>query len=74
VLQLARSLKTWRLLDGYRGKPKADVPALASAIAAFSRMVAQLGDRLVEAEINPVFVLPDGHGVRAADGVVSQYD
>jgi acetate---CoA ligase (ADP-forming) len=25
---------------------------------------------LLEAEINPVFVLPQGQGVRAADGVV----
>ena len=33
-------------------------------------MAAQLGERLVEAEINPVFVLPQGQGVRAADGVV----
>jgi hypothetical protein len=33
-------------------------------------MAAQLGERLVEAEINPVFVLPQGRGVRAADGVV----
>jgi hypothetical protein len=32
--------------------------------------VAQLGERLVEAEINPVFVLPSGQGVRAADGVL----
>ena len=40
------------------------------AIVAFSRMAAQLGDRLVEAEINPVFVLSKRQGVRAADGVV----
>jgi succinyl-CoA synthetase beta subunit len=33
-------------------------------------MAAQLGERLVEAEINPLFVLPAGQGVRAADGVV----
>ena len=32
-------------------------------------MVSQLGDRLLEAEINPVFVLPVGQGVRAVDGV-----
>jgi succinyl-CoA synthetase beta subunit len=32
-------------------------------------MVAQLGDKLSEAEINPLFVLPDGQGVRAADGI-----
>ena len=43
---------------------------LVDAIVAFSQMAAQLGERLVEAEINPVFVLPQGQGVRAADGVV----
>jgi acetate---CoA ligase (ADP-forming) len=66
---MAHELKTWPLLDGFRGRPKADVEALVDAIVAFSRMVAQLGDRLVEAEINPIFVLPQGQGVRAADGV-----
>jgi len=70
ALAMARELKTWPLLDGFRGRPKADVDALADAIVAFSRMAAQLGDRLVEAEINPLFVLPRGAGVRAADGVV----
>ncbi|GLC94328.1 hypothetical protein Tamer19_37360 [Cupriavidus sp. TA19] len=62
-------LKTAPLLQGYRGRPKADVEALAEAIVAFSRMVATLGERLVEAEMNPVFVLPEGQGVVAADGV-----
>ena len=70
ALALARELKSWPLLDGYRGRPKADVDALADAIVAFSRMVASLGDRLVEAEINPIFVLPKGRGARAVDGVV----
>ena len=69
ALALVKSLKTWPLLDGYRGRPAADVAALVAAIVSFSNMVAQLGDRLVEAEINPLFVLTDGHGVRAADGV-----
>ena len=67
---MAMSLKTWPLLDGFRGRPKADVEALVGAIVAFSQMAAQLGDRLVEAEINPVFVLAQGQGVCAADGVV----
>ena len=70
ALDMARELKTWPLLDGFRGRPKADTEALVTTIVAFSQMVAQLGDRLVEAEINPVFVLPTGQGVRAADGVV----
>jgi acyl-CoA synthetase (NDP forming) len=74
ALAMAQALKSWPLLDGFRGRPKADVEALVTAIVAFSQMTAQLGERLVEAEINPVFVLPIvdgvGQGVRAADGVV----
>ncbi|WP_280192721.1 acetate--CoA ligase family protein [Delftia sp. PS-11] len=70
ALSMARQLKTWPLLDGFRGRPKADVQALADAIVAFSAMAAQLGERVTEAEINPVFVLPQGQGVRAADGVL----
>lgn len=70
ALALAHALKTWPLLDGFRGRPKADVEALVSAIVAFSQMAAQMGERLIEAEINPLFVLPQGQGVRAADGVV----
>ncbi len=62
-------LKTWPLLDGYRGTEKSDVEALVAAIVGFSRMVAQLGERLLVAEINPVIVLPAGQGVRAVDGV-----
>ncbi|MFS8978588.1 acetate--CoA ligase family protein [Cupriavidus necator] len=69
ALEMIGRLKTAPLLQGFRGRPKADVEALAEAIVAFSRMVATLGDRLVEAEMNPVFVLPEGQGVVAADGV-----
>ncbi|BDB28664.1 acetate--CoA ligase family protein (plasmid) [Cupriavidus sp. P-10] len=69
ALEMIGRLKTAPLLQGYRGRPKADVEALAEAIVAFSRMVATLGERLVEAEMNPVFVLPEGQGVVAADGV-----
>lgn len=70
ALAMARELKTWPLLDGFRGRPQADVAALIDAIVAFSAMAAQLGERVLEAEINPLFVLPAGQGVRAADGVL----
>jgi len=62
-------LKVARVLAGFRGAPPADVPALVDAVLAFSRMGEALGDRLLEAEINPLFVLPEGQGVRAADGL-----
>lgn len=69
ALELLRQLKLWPLLDGYRGRPKADVPALVAAVVGFARMAVALGPRLVEAEINPLLVLPQGRGVRAVDGL-----
>jgi acyl-CoA synthetase (NDP forming) len=69
ALAMVRGLKTHALLDGYRGRPRADIDALVDAVVAFSRLAGQLGDRLVTAEINPLFVLEAGQGVRAADGV-----
>ena len=63
-------LKTSGLLSGYRGAAKRDVPALVDAILAFAGMAEALGDGLLEAEVNPLFVLPDGQGVLAADGLV----
>jgi hypothetical protein len=62
-------LKTSALLKGYRGRPAADIDALIDAILAFSGMGLALGDALIEAEINPLFVLPKGQGVVAADGL-----
>jgi acyl-CoA synthetase (NDP forming) len=61
-------LKARKLLAGFRGAPPADVPALVDAVLAFAGLAESLGARLVEAEINPLFVLPKG--VRAADGLV----
>jgi acyl-CoA synthetase (NDP forming) len=69
ALAMIDELKTAPLLKGYRGRPKADVPALAMAIVQFSHLVQSLGPRLVEAEINPLFVLAEGLGVQAADGI-----
>ena len=62
-------MKSAPLLRGFRGRPPCDIDALARAIVAFSDMSLRLGERLIEAEINPLFVLPQGRGVRAADGL-----
>jgi acetate---CoA ligase (ADP-forming) len=68
--EMINELKTSALLKGFRGRPIADSEALADAILAFSNMIGAIGSELQEAEINPLFVLPQGRGVVAADGVV----
>jgi succinyl-CoA synthetase beta subunit len=70
VMTMLQELKSWPLLDGFRGRPKTDLKALTKAVVNFSVMAAQLGPRLIEAEINPLLVRPEGKGVVAADGVV----
>ncbi|WP_459208253.1 acetate--CoA ligase family protein [Pseudomonas sp. MLB6B] len=67
--EMLSELKTFALLDGFRGMPRADIDAAARCIAAFSDMAMQLGERLLEAEINPLLVRPEGKGVIALDGL-----
>lgn len=57
-------------LRGFRGKPAGDIQALTQAVMSFANMCDAFGPRLDEAEINPLFVLPNGKGVKAADGAV----
>lgn len=54
-----KKLKLWTLLQGYRGAPRADVAALVDAAVRFGDMILRTPD-LAEAEINPVFVRPEG--------------
>ncbi|MBV9581915.1 MAG: acetate--CoA ligase family protein, partial [Chloroflexi bacterium] len=63
-------LKSRVLLEGFRGQAPGDVEALVEAIERFGQMAVALGATLLEAEINPLFVLPRGQGVVAADGLV----
>ncbi len=67
---MLRGLKGFKLLDGYRGAPKADVAAAARAIAALGQAVLAGGGRLREVEINPLLVLPEGKGAVAVDALV----
>ena len=71
---MIRSLKGFPLLDGARGRPKADVAALASALSALSRFAAGAGDRLASVDVNPLLVLPEGQGAFAADAVIEIED
>jgi len=70
IAESIERLKIATVLNGYRGRPAADIEALIQAVLGFSQMCLALGDRLQDAEINPLFVRAEGRGVAAADGVV----
>ncbi|MGI9502230.1 MAG: acetate--CoA ligase family protein, partial [Geminicoccaceae bacterium] len=52
-------LSIGRLLDGYRGGPVADRPAIIDALLLLADYVIASEDKVVELEINPLFVLQD---------------
>ena len=55
ALEMLKSLKSFKLLNGYRGTEKCDIKALCQTIVAIS---------------NPLFVYPEGKGVGVADALI----
>ena len=70
ALGMINQVKGSRLLKGFRGAVPADVDALAEVLVRVSQMAAQLEGTLSELDINPLMVLPEGLGVKAADALV----
>jgi len=68
--EMIREVKGFPLLDGARGRPKADIGALADLILNVSRMACELRGRVAEFDLNPVRVRPEGQGVVALDALV----
>ncbi|MDE1187852.1 MAG: acetate--CoA ligase family protein [Pantoea sp.] len=63
-------LKISKLLDGYRGGPKADRMALVAAVASVADYVAKEAARLEELDLNPLMVLSEGKGAFVADALI----
>jgi acetyl coenzyme A synthetase (ADP forming)-like protein len=57
--RMVRSLKTFPLLDGYRGAPKADVAALVDVLLRVSALV-EAHAQIAEMDLNPLVVHTEG--------------
>lgn len=67
---MIRKIRTFALLDGYRGTPPCDVDALARAVVDLSMLAANHSVQIASIEINPLVALPKGKGVVALDAVI----
>jgi acyl-CoA synthetase (NDP forming) len=65
-----RSLRLFPLLDGYRGKPKADLQAAIDAIDGIGRFALEHADVIEELDINPLIVCAEGRGAWIADALM----
>jgi len=68
--EMIGEVKGSKLLQGFRGKPAADVDALADTLVRVSHLAVHLEGKLAELDINPLMVMPAGQGVKAADALM----
>jgi len=70
AVRMLLSLRSARLLTGFRGAPPIDLAPVAGLIAALSRAALTLHDQVREFELNPVIVHADGSGLTVADALL----
>ncbi len=70
AFEMIAEVKAMQALRGYRGKPAGDLEAVARALVALSRLALLDDATVLEAEINPLIVLPAGQGALAVDALV----
>jgi acyl-CoA synthetase (NDP forming) len=68
--EMIAELRGSALLKGARGRPPADVAALADILIRLASLAEAYRDRLGALDINPLLVLEEGHGVMAVDWLV----
>jgi acyl-CoA synthetase (NDP forming) len=68
--EMLQEIKGARLLQGFRGRPAADVEALIQLLVRISELGVQCQHAIRELDLNPLLVLPSGQGVRAVDALV----
>ena len=68
VRDMIAGLRTAPLFVGARGRAPLDIDAIADAVVRLSWLAHDLGDRLVDLEVNPLIVRRLGEGAVAVDG------
>ena len=57
-------------IEGARGRPRADLEALARAVALVSAIGAANQDEIDGIDVNPFILLPEGQGGLAVDALI----
>lgn len=64
--EMVSEIKGYRLLQGYRGQPAADIDALEDILLKIARLVEDIPE-ISELDLNPVFALARGRGCKIVD-------
>jgi acetyltransferase len=66
ALRMIRGIKGFKLLSGFRGRPRADVDTMERLIVSLSHLALNHPE-IQEMDINPLLVHPEGEGATVAD-------
>jgi acetyltransferase len=62
-------IRGYRILTEFRGRPAADLEAVAQLLCDVGELACRSRERIAELEINPLFVMPEGGGVIVGDAL-----
>ena len=69
VAEALANLRAAKRLAGFRGSPPADSEAVIEVVLAIGRLMQGLPE-LIEIDVNPLTVLPEGQGAVALDALM----
>ncbi|MFH1005389.1 MAG: acetate--CoA ligase family protein [Bacteroidota bacterium] len=71
--KMIRSIKGYKLLEGYRGHTSVDIPALEEVLLRISKLVEEIPE-IKEIDLNPIFALSPGKGCIIGDARIMVKD
>lgn len=66
AMEMVREIRGYRLLQGYRGHPPADIKGIEEVLLRISRLVEDIPE-IRELDLNPIFAFPPGEGCAVVD-------
>jgi acyl-CoA synthetase (NDP forming) len=70
ALAMIGEIRGRAILEGARGRPRADIEALADALVGLSAFAAAHAEEIDSIDLNPVMVLPQGQGAFVLDALI----
>ena len=68
--RMIKEVKGYQILEGVRGRKRADIDSLVGILVKLSYLCVDLKDLVGELDINPLVVFEEGKGAKALDALV----
>jgi len=65
--EMIREIKGYKILEGFRGRPKADIEAIIDILLKVSNLALDLKESILEMDLNPIIVYEEGKGAYVVD-------